>query len=164
MKIKLSLLTCLFIVLCLCALSGCGDVDDEATNTSNANAAATPAAGKTTNTAAPAGQNANSAAPTSGGTKATGTLTANPNPVPVCGSATTGKTTIAWTQNGATHIQVRVESPDGGLLVDSTEPRGENVTGDWVLDGTKFFLQDVSSGKPATITTLTVKTTKEGCR
>ena len=76
-------------------------------------------------------------------------LTASPNPIPVTGSAIHGMTTISWIAPGADSVQVRVGSPDGGLLA-SGGNRGSVQTGLWVSDETTFYLQDVSNGKPLT--------------
>jgi len=76
-------------------------------------------------------------------------LTASPNPIPVTGGANFGVTTISWIAPGAPAVQVRVNSPDGGLLASGGE-RGSVQTGLWVADGTIFYLQDVSDGKPLT--------------
>ena len=76
-------------------------------------------------------------------------LTATPNPIPVTGSAIHGMTTISWIAPGADSVQVRVGSPDGGLLA-SGGNRGSVQTGLWVSDETTFYLQDVSNGKPLT--------------
>ena len=76
-------------------------------------------------------------------------LTASPNPIPVTGGANLGVTTISWLAPGAAAVQVHVNSPDGGRLASGGE-RGSVQTGLWVADGTTFYLQDVSDGKPLT--------------
>jgi hypothetical protein len=76
-------------------------------------------------------------------------LTASPNPISVTGNTNLGVTTISWLAPGAEAVQVRVNSPDGGLLVSGSD-RGSAPTGLWVADGTTFYLQDVSNGKPLT--------------
>ena len=76
-------------------------------------------------------------------------LTASPNPISVTGNTNFGVTTISWLAPGAEAVQVRVNSPDGGLLVSGSD-RGSAPTGLWVADGTIFYLQDVSDGKPLT--------------
>ena len=75
------------------------------------------------------------------------TLTASPNPIPVTGNASVGMTTISWMAPSAEVVEVRVNSADGPLLVRSGS-RGSAQTGLWVADGTTFYLQDVSGGKP----------------
>jgi len=76
-------------------------------------------------------------------------ITASPNPIPVTGGANFGVTTITWIAPGAVAVQIRVNTPDGGLLASGSE-RGFLSTGLWVADGTTFYLQDVSDGKPLT--------------
>jgi hypothetical protein len=135
------------------AISGCSRTPDASqTNTSQTNAnkpqtdVITPATARTT---------------------ATGTLTANPNPIKVCDKSETGVTTLSWTSAGALGVQVRVGKPDGDLFAAPPSGQGTVPTGKWVKDGMKFYLQDVSGGKPLTpentITTLTVNVTREGC-
>ncbi len=76
-------------------------------------------------------------------------LTASPNPIPITGSAALGVTTISWTAPRVQAVQVRINTPDGDLLASGSE-RGSAQTGLWVADGTTFYLQDVSDGKPLT--------------
>jgi hypothetical protein len=76
-------------------------------------------------------------------------LTASPNPISVTAGANFGVTTISWIAPGAAAVEVRVNSPDGGLFASGSE-RGSAQTGLWVADGTIFYLQDVSAGKPLT--------------
>jgi parallel beta-helix repeat protein len=76
-------------------------------------------------------------------------LTATPNPIPVTGSATVGRTTIMWIAPEAGAVEVHVGSPNGELFA-SGGPRGSAQTGVWVADGMTFYLQDVSGGKPLT--------------
>ena len=76
-------------------------------------------------------------------------LTATPNPIPVTGGAAAGVTTLTWTAPNADAIEVHVGAPDGALLAFSSN-RGSVTTGPWVTDGTTFYLQDVTGGKPRT--------------
>lgn len=76
-------------------------------------------------------------------------LTASPNPIPVTGGASLGMTTISWVAPGADAVEVHINSP-GGALFASGGNRGSAQTGLWVPDGTTFYLQDVSGGKPLT--------------
>ena len=76
------------------------------------------------------------------------TLTANPNPIPITGSATVGMTTITWLAP-AEAVEVRIGSPNGALFAIGGN-RGSAPTGLWVRDGMTFYLQDVSNGKPLT--------------
>jgi parallel beta-helix repeat protein len=70
-------------------------------------------------------------------------LSANPNPIPVTGTSTLGRTTLSWNAPWAETVEVRVGSPDGPLFVRYAS-RGSAQTGLWVVDGTTFYLQDVS--------------------
>jgi hypothetical protein len=74
-------------------------------------------------------------------------LTASPNPI-VTGAAF-GTTTISWNAPNAANIEIHVGSPNGPLFA-SGGNRGSQQTGPWVADGTTFYLQDVSGGKPLT--------------
>ncbi len=76
-------------------------------------------------------------------------LTANPNPIPVTGSAFLGQTNISWNAPMSSIIQVRVGAPDGTLLTDNVNS-GSMMTGPWVSDGMIFYLQDVSQGQANT--------------
>ena len=52
---------------------------------------------------------------------------------------------IAWKCRGVQAVEVRVNAPDGPLL-SAGGPQGSTTTGQWVRDGTAFFLQDVTNG------------------
>ncbi len=75
-------------------------------------------------------------------------LTASPNPIPVTG-AVDGTTTISWNAPSASYIEIHVGSPNGPLFVYEGN-NGSAQTGPWVTDGTTFYLQDVTGGKPLT--------------
>lgn len=77
------------------------------------------------------------------------TITASPNPIPVSAGSAYGATTISWSAPSSMEIQVRVNSPNGPLLTDMGN-NGSVKTGVWVSNGTPFYLQDVSGGKPLT--------------
>lgn len=99
-------------------------------------------------------------------TRVVDSITATPNPIRVCGDALTGITTLSWTASSATLVEVRVDSPAGALFSQSG-PSGSAATGDWVVNGQVFYLQDVSKNEPltplTTIASVTVRHTKEGC-
>jgi len=103
----------------------------------------------------------------SGNKRPTGSITASPNPIRVCGEALTGVTSLTWTSEGTTSVEVHVDSPAGALLSRSTASGSAN-TGNWVVNGQVFYLQDVSNNEPltplTTIATVTVTHTKEGCQ
>ena len=75
-------------------------------------------------------------------------LTASPNPIQVTGAAD-GTTTIGWNAPNAASVEIHVGSPNGPLLA-SGGNQGSAQTGPWVTDGTTFYLQDVTGGKPLT--------------
>jgi cytochrome c551/c552 len=76
-------------------------------------------------------------------------LTANPNPIPVAAGARVGQTTISWSAPDVQFIEIHVDSPNGTLFTLEGN-RGSLQTGVWVAEGTTFYLQDVSGGKPLT--------------
>jgi hypothetical protein len=104
--------------------------------------------------------------PTTKDKTATGTIAAIPNPIKVCDKSGSGITTLTWTSNGTTKVEVHVGKPDGDLFA-ATESNGTWTTGKWVSDGVVFFLQDVSGGKALTrentLATTTVNVTSQGC-
>jgi len=99
--------------------------------------------------------------------KATGSITANPNPIRVCDGTGTGVTALTWSASGTTKVEARIGSPDGGLFAHTGPDGGTKKTGRWVSDGMIIYLQDVSDGRPLTsdntIGTLTLKVTTAGC-
>jgi hypothetical protein len=143
MRRKLSLSACLALVLGLCALSGCSEGEDEpappSSNTANSNQAA------------------------AGGTKVSGTFSAAPNPLRVCAPSGRGKVTLSWDVEGTNRLYINVDKPDGPRMVTSGDRRGKADSGDWVQDGTKFFLMDGSTPTPTQIASVTVNVTREGC-
>jgi hypothetical protein len=76
-------------------------------------------------------------------------FSASPNPIPVAANAIYGETTLSWIAPSASVIQVRVNKPDGPLLA-TQGYRGSTHAGAWVADGTVFYLQDYTGGKPLT--------------
>jgi hypothetical protein len=87
-------------------------------------------------------------------------FSASPNPVTVTNGS--GLATVMLTMNdpSASEVQIRVGAPNGAELYDGSGV-GTSTTGNWVTDGTVFYLQDVSNGKSLTaantIDTVTVK-------
>jgi glycosyltransferase involved in cell wall biosynthesis len=75
----------------------------------------------------------------------TGSISARPNPI--ISSAGIGRVELTWTSSSAIDLEVRVGAPDGPLLLQAGSG-GHTSTGPWVTDGTAFFLQDVSDGRP----------------
>lgn len=78
------------------------------------------------------------------------TLTANPNPILVADPADAGITTLSWTIEPEMTVEVHVGQPDGALLTGPTTVAGSAATGKWVTDGAKFYLQNVTGGRPLT--------------
>ncbi len=76
-------------------------------------------------------------------------LTASPNPIPVTGAVHLGATTLAWNAPDAERIEIRMGAPDGPLFT-TMGNRGSIQTGPWVSNGTVFYLQDVTGGRPLT--------------
>jgi hypothetical protein len=101
-------------------------------------------------------------------TKATGAITANPNPIKVCDGTGTGVTTLTWMATGATLVEVRMGSPDGAVFAQTGPGGGTKITGKWVGNGAVAYLQDASDGKPPTsdytIATVILLVSTEGCR
>jgi parallel beta-helix repeat protein len=76
-------------------------------------------------------------------------FTASPNPIPITGTAFLGATTLSWNAPDVQVIEIHIGSPDG-KLVTYMGNRGSFQTGAWIPDGMKFYLQDVTDGKPLT--------------
>ena len=92
----------------------------------------------------------------------TGLITAEPNPFRP-DSEGLGQTTLSWLAHGTSKVEVRVNAPDGPLLARLGPGRHSQPTGQWVRDGTTFYLQNVSKGLPLvaenTIATVTLRST-----
>jgi hypothetical protein len=78
-------------------------------------------------------------------------FTAVPNPIRPAVGDTAGATTIEWNSVPAQTVEVHVGSPSGTLLA-SGGSSGSAKTGQSVTDGTTFYLQDTTGGKPLTST------------
>jgi len=76
-------------------------------------------------------------------------FTMNPNPIPVGIGQTDGATTLSWSAPTATKVEIHLSSP-GGPLFASGGNSGSATTGNWVSEGTIFYLQDVSNSLPLT--------------
>ncbi len=75
---------------------------------------------------------------------------ASSNPILVPVGTTVGATNIYWNAPGwVLAVEVHVGSPSGPLVTAGTNV-GSVTTGDWVVDGTTFYLQDVTKGKALT--------------
>ncbi|HVQ39776.1 MAG TPA: hypothetical protein VMS31_19705 [Pyrinomonadaceae bacterium] len=91
---------------------------------------------------------------------------AEPNPIQVCDGTKLGATTLFFSFVAPDLTEIHLHSPDGVLFA-TNAASGSALTGKWVTDGTVFFLQDVSGGKPLvaenTLATVKVNLTKAGC-
>jgi glucose/arabinose dehydrogenase len=79
-----------------------------------------------------------------------GTITANPNPVQLSSGSSTGVTNVFWSSSYTNRVEVHRDSPSGTLFTSSGAGSYSEPTGNWVQEGTKLFLQDVSNGQPLT--------------
>jgi hypothetical protein len=80
--------------------------------------------------------------------KSIGSITADPNPIRLCKDINI-ITVLSWTSSRTDKVEVHVNAPDGPLLARSG-PSGKAVTGNWVRNGTIFYLQDVTECLPLT--------------
>jgi hypothetical protein len=76
-------------------------------------------------------------------------LSATPNPAPPTDSTGLVQVTVTWSAPGISPVEIHVGAPDGPLMAIGG-PTGSATTGVWVLNGTRFYLQDVSGGKALT--------------
>jgi hypothetical protein len=75
-------------------------------------------------------------------------ISADPTVAPVTGTVF-GSTNLNWNAPGAQNVEIHVNSPNGPLLTYAGNSGSATASG-WVTDGTVFYLQDVSGGKPRT--------------
>jgi hypothetical protein len=80
-----------------------------------------------------------------------GTLTAEPNPVAVCDKTGVGTVKLSWTASGVQAVEIRVGTPDGAVLSMAQGAKGNAKTGDWVKQGTTFYLQNATADAPRTL-------------
>jgi hypothetical protein len=79
-----------------------------------------------------------------------GAISISPTPIYVTDGSGLGVATISWNSFGTSAVQVRVGSPSGAPFAYWGPGPGSETTGKWVYNGEKFYLQDVSDGKPLT--------------
>jgi glucose/arabinose dehydrogenase len=79
-----------------------------------------------------------------------GAITANPNPIQLAAGSSTGVTNVFWSSAYTNHVELHQGSPSGALFASSGAGSFSKLTGNWVQEGTKLFLQDVSNGRPLT--------------
>jgi hypothetical protein len=89
-----------------------------------------------------------------------GSITADPNPCTAPPDAV-AKTTLSWMSYGTSKVEVHVGAPEGPLFASTGPGYFSQTTGEWVRNGTTFYLQNTSGGLPLalenTIATVTVK-------
>jgi hypothetical protein len=76
----------------------------------------------------------------------TGSITANPNPLPTFPS----QTTVAWTSYGTSSVEIHVDAPNGNAFTGSGPGSFSATTGMWAKPGMTLYLQNVSNGLPLT--------------
>ena len=72
-----------------------------------------------------------------------------PNPAAPVDSSGLVQVTLSWGASGAANVELHVGAPDGPLMT-AGGASGSATSGAWVSNGTRFYLQDVSGGKPLT--------------
>ena len=75
-----------------------------------------------------------------------GTISISPNPIR--DPSGVGAATITWNSKGTKFVEIHVNAPDGPGFSGSPAGTFSAATGRWVTNGMKFYLQDVSDGKP----------------
>ena len=58
---------------------------------------------------------------------------------------------LIFAADGATEVEIHLNKPWGQLLARFLGGHGSATTGDWIRDGMRFYLQDVSNGQPLTL-------------
>lgn len=94
-----------------------------------------------------------------------GSISASPNPINTCNS--TEATNITYSTSGVTSMEVHVNAPNGPLFARDVAGTQTRSTGNWVANGTSFYLQDTSGGAALTaantLASVTVNLTANGC-
>ena len=97
--------------------------------------------------------------------KPLGLIAAEPNPFPA-DSQGQGRTTVSWMTYAINNVEVHLDAPDGPLFARRGPGIFSQETGEWVRDGTAFYLQNVSRGLPLTpentIAVVTVRQQNKG--
>ena len=81
----------------------------------------------------------------------------NPDPIQVPEGQVVGTSTVNWNAGSVSHIQVRVGSPTGPVMVDSGSTAGSAATGNWVTNGENFYL--VNAATQAVLATTSAQVT-----
>jgi hypothetical protein len=79
-----------------------------------------------------------------------GTISISPNPIHVTDGSGVGVATVSWNSSGTSNVEIHVNAPNGTGFSGSGPGSSSAITGKWVDNGMKFYLQDVSDGKPLT--------------
>lgn len=79
-----------------------------------------------------------------------GLIAAEPNPFRP-DSQGHGRTTVSWMTYATSKVEIHLDAPDGPLFARSGPGIVSQETGDWVRDGTTFYLQNVSKGLPLSV-------------
>ncbi len=91
-------------------------------------------------------------------------LSADPSPIPLCEGTRAGATTISWVLQDTVAVELRVGAPNGPVMATATSS-GAAATGNWVGQGTVFFLQRAgATGTESTLAKLSVDTVEIPCR
>ena len=97
---------------------------------------------------------------------ASATILAQPLYIQDCAGTGTGVTTLNFSTHNVPVVSIRVGSANGPVLGDFQTSTGSAVTGNWVVDGTQFFLVDKSAGATANeivLASVTVHVGSSGC-
>jgi 2-polyprenyl-3-methyl-5-hydroxy-6-metoxy-1,4-benzoquinol methylase len=78
-----------------------------------------------------------------------GLIAAEPNPFRA-DSQGQGQTTVSWMTYSTNKVEVHLDAPDGPLFARSGPGVFSQKTGQWVRDGSRFYLQNVSTDLPLT--------------
>jgi hypothetical protein len=78
---------------------------------------------------------------------ATGSIIAEPIQIHLSRKTMLGRTKLTWRPESTTVVKLKTGAPHSLLFYESG-PKGSTFTGNWVRNEMKFYLQDVSGGKP----------------
>jgi len=81
--------------------------------------------------------------------KPMGLIAAEPNPFRT-DSQGQGRTSVSWMTYATNRVEIHLDAPDGPLFARSGPGIFSQETGEWVRDGTRLYLQNVSRGLPLT--------------
>ena len=90
-----------------------------------------------------------------------GLIAAEPNPFHA-DSQGQGRTSVSWMTYATNRVEIHLDAPDGPLFARSGPGIFSQETGEWVRDGTTFYLQNVSRGLPLMAENTLAKVTLTG--